>query len=105
MTASHPPPRISHQVSANILVGQLCHLGTNAFDLLLDEDKLMDVPVRCSVVQCGAVRCGAVQCGAVQCGAVRGAHAGVGAGARAGAGTHAGAVAYCAVRVPDRKTL
>jgi hypothetical protein len=29
-------------VSANILAGQFCKSGTNAFDLLIDEDKLME---------------------------------------------------------------
>ena len=33
-----PPPR--QGVSENIILGQLCPLGTGAFDLLLNEDDL-----------------------------------------------------------------
>jgi hypothetical protein len=33
------------EVSANILMGQLCRFGTTVFDLVLDEEKLKDVPV------------------------------------------------------------
>jgi len=38
-------PDRMREVSANVLVGQLCQLGTNAFDLLLDETRLLHVPV------------------------------------------------------------